>query len=191
MHAATGRGRVPLSVGLILAAAARVLARGTIAAVIACAALSVGPGRAAAAVPPDAGALERLRTEAMKFNRFRIMTHRGEFTTTVLRADEDGVVVREPQAQPALVVPSGTPHGETRRATWSEIERIGAMRSHAMRTGLAGALVGALVGGAFDAYLQHNFDVANAVLLIPSGAVLGFGVGALFGGSTGWTVLYP
>ena len=129
----------------------------------------------------------------MERNRFRIVTDNGQFLVTSLRMDAEGVVILAPEARPAVFVSSETDPGVTKRASWSEIERIEGMRSHSLRGAMLGNLIGGIAGlGAKQLLERHLHDAgAAAILAIPIGALLGGVVGAVNGSTTSWRPLYP
>ena len=163
------------------------------AAVLAMAMLSTLPRDAFSATVPDSVTLARLRTAAMERNRFRIVTDNGQFQMTSLRMDAEGVVVLAPEARPAVIVTSETNPGVTKRAPWSEIERIEGMRSRSLKGAMLGGLIGGIAGLGAKQFLEgHLHDAsAAAILAIPIGALLGGVVGAVNGSTTGWRPLYP
>lgn len=150
------------------------------------------PRAAVSAQAPDSATIAGLRDAATTHNRFRIVAGREQFIVSSLRMDANGVIVRFPQAHPALIVTSEPGSAEVERASWAEIERIDGARSHGLRGAMIGAVVGGLVGLGAKATVEGSLHDASgvAILAIPIGAVLGAAVGAIAGGTSRWEPLY-
>lgn len=158
------------------------------------ASLMLGAVSAPCAAPaPDAVALDRLRAEAAAMNRFRVMTERGEFlVSSSFEVDPSGVRVRQGEEHAALVT-VGASGIEDRRVEWARVERIEAMRSHGLRDGFVGTLVGAVIGFGLASWVDHNYTVRNNEELVIFAIPTAFcaGLGALHGVTMGWRRIYP
>jgi hypothetical protein len=161
--------------------------------VLALAVLSLTAGPVRSAPNPDPSALARLKTASNDWNRFRVTTGRAQFLVNALHLEPEGVLLREPEARPAIIATADAGAGEARRIAWSEIEMIEGRRSSPLRGALVGAVVGGLLGLGAKAVFERDLHDASpvAIVAIPIGAVLVGVVGAWVGGSSAWHHLYP
>lgn len=152
------------------------------------------PCSAGAIAPPGPELLPVLGARCDSAKLVRVVTHRSTRLVRRLRLEADAVVVLG-AGRVALIEVGTPPEKLPTRIAWSDVESVSVGRSRTGQGLLAGALIGAALGGAIVG--MSGTDLAergdNAVLAFSVLVGLGCaGIGTLLGaGNPEWTLVYP